>query len=161
MRVSLAPAGGRPCRCAMVIARPQGRWRRRPRRRGAAGDLIFKIILDQDHFCSMFFHSATVAELFLTIERTTYTIRRVRDTALEPLAAPSLEEAAVLFLRRPAGFESDRFLFLPKKLLLLSLLLLRRQTPEAPRGAARETKTAHPRCVRERDFFLRCATATL
>ena len=64
----------------------------------------------------MFFHSATVAELFLTIEMTTYTIRRVRDTALEPLAAPSLEEPAVLFLRRPAGFESDRFFF-PKFLL--------------------------------------------
>ena len=112
VRVSSAPAGGRPCRCAMVIARPQDGWRRRPRRRGAAGDLIFKIILDQDHFCSMFFHSATVAELFLTIERTTYTIRRVRDTALEPLAAPSLEEPAVLFLRRPAGFESDQ-LFSP------------------------------------------------
>ena len=57
----------------------------------------------------MFFHSATVAELFLTIERTTYTIRRVRDTGREPLAAPALEEPAVLFLRRPAGFESDRF----------------------------------------------------
>jgi len=84
----------------------------------------------------MFFHSATVAELFLTIERTTYTIRRVRDTALEPLAAPSLEEPAVLFLRRPAGFESDRFLFLPKLLAPLPPP----PPPEAPRGAAAREK---------------------
>ena len=74
----------------------------------------------------MFFHSATVAELFLTIERTTYTIRRVRDTGREPLAAPALEEPAVLFLRRPAGFESDRFSFLNFTSCKLPLIARRR-----------------------------------
>ena len=105
---------------------------------------LFKIILDQDHFCSMFFHSATVAELFLTIERTTYTIRRVRDTASEPLAAPSLKELAVLFLKRPAGFESDRFLFLPKfpsrtsdRFLLLTRTHIRARTRPSGVGGVR------------------------